>query len=46
MLPYAFKDFRTSAALNDEQAGKITEIILIMQETGQTGQFDITELPE
>jgi len=46
VLPYAFKDFRTSAALNDEQASKITEIILIMQETGQTGRFDISELPK
>ena len=46
LLPYTFKDFSTSVPLNEEQAAKVTQIIVIMQETGETGHFDIQELPD
>lgn len=45
-MPYAFKDFSTSVPLTPKQAAKVTEIIVVMQETGGTGRFDITELPD
>ena len=43
--PFSFKDFSTSIPLTEAQASYVTEIMVVMEQTGEMGRFDISEPP-